>query len=373
MMTEATTTETRPRLLTFGAGGWVILLAVAFTILVMVLMGLRIVQHLSSVPPGDGRDPATYGFALTPSLIDTAAIAAAQKHRDVVPSLQDPSVMPGGSVATFKRGTFLVPSDRVVGVVIDGVARAYPLSMLACHAVVNDRLGERDIAVTYDPICDSAVVFDRTPDGVETPLEFGVSGLVCNANLLFYDRSAEPGAESLWSQLRGRAVTGPAAAAGLRLERIPFGLVHWSDWLDAHPDTTVLEPNLADDYLMDMYKKTSYDGYYQSDTLFFGASAPPVDEPAVKAPCVVIMSSAGGRAHVVPYPVIEAAADADGVWETELDGRLLRFSYRHGPPAVRVTAEDGGSVDAIHVRWFAWYGIDPDAAVVTGTGVREAG
>ena len=109
------------------------------------------------------------------------------------------------------HGRFLVPGDLVIGLSLHGEARAYPLEILALHEVCNDTLGGEPILVTYQPLCDSAVVFERRVDGHTR--EFGVSGLLYNSNLLMYDRHPEqPQDESLWSQLQFRALAGPAAA-----------------------------------------------------------------------------------------------------------------------------------------------------------------
>jgi hypothetical protein len=87
------------------------------------------------------------------------------------------------------------------------------------HEAANDVVGGTPIAVTYCPLCNSPLVFDRRVAG--RTLEFGVSGLLYESNVLLYDRAASGGAESLWNQIQMRAVTGPAARAGQSLRLLP--------------------------------------------------------------------------------------------------------------------------------------------------------
>ncbi len=144
-------------------------------------------------PIGDGRHVASYGFTLEPCLVPRALLVASGMPKDGLAALVDPPVWTGlqADAARVGHGRFLVPSDRVVGVRLGGAARAYPLRMLVWHEVVNDTLGGVPIAVTYDPLCDSAVAFRREVRG-ET-LAFGVSGLLFDSNLVLYDRRAAAG------------------------------------------------------------------------------------------------------------------------------------------------------------------------------------
>jgi hypothetical protein len=262
---------------------------------------------------GDGKDVETYGFELTPCLV------------------------------------------RVIGVSVNGAARAYPILILNCHEVVNDTLGGVPIVVTYNPPCDSAVAFERTVGG--EILEFGVSGLLYNSNLLMYDRREGGAGESLWSQLLGKAIVGPAAAGGRTLTMIDTALVAWADWLAAHPDTTVVD---RDPKKLKLYKQTNYDGYFQSPRLRFPVSPmPPRDGPRAKDR-VVVVSTDGARA-VYPLADIARRADGDGTLRTTLDGTAVRLRYRADPPTVAVTGEPGGAaIRAVHSFWFAWHAMYPD-------------
>jgi hypothetical protein len=114
----------------------------------------------------------------------------------------------------------------------DAAARAYPVRYLNYHEVVNDRVGGTPVAVTWCPLCGSAVVYDRRVDG--RVLEFGVSGKLADDDLVVYDR--ETGSE--WKQSLGTAIAGPLAGAELRV--LPASVTTYDRFAAAHPDGVVL-------------------------------------------------------------------------------------------------------------------------------------
>lgn len=122
----------------------------------------------------------------------------------------------------------------VAGLALGEEARAYPLNVLAFHQVVNDSVGGIPVAVTYDPLCSSAIAFVRRAEG--STLNLRVSGKILRNNLLMYDE----GTRSLWSQMRGRAVEGPLV--GKTMETLALEVVKWSIWSADHPGTLFLEP-----------------------------------------------------------------------------------------------------------------------------------
>ena len=113
-----------------------------------------------------------------------------------------------------------------------GETRAYPLRILTWHEVVNDELGGVPVAVTYCPLCNSAVGFEREVAG--QVLTFGVSGLLRNSDLVMWDRQTE----SLWQQLTGEGIVGELA--GTQLKFIPVTIVSWETFREQFPDGTVL-------------------------------------------------------------------------------------------------------------------------------------
>jgi hypothetical protein len=227
--------------------------------------------RISGRPPvvGDGHDPATYGFDLGDNQVPGAALVASGRPRDGIQVLDHPRVLTRAEVEARRK--YLVPGDLVLGVEVAGEARAYPLRIMQWHEIANDELGGVPIAVTYAPLADAAAVFDRRRDG--RVLRFGHSGLLLNSTLLMYDRGRGGDPTSLWSQVLGRAVTGPAA--GEELRRLPCAVVPWRQWLAGHPATTVLggEPTYRKPY-----RRAPYSTYREREVLRFPISPRP-DRP----------------------------------------------------------------------------------------------
>lgn len=136
------------------------------------------------------------------------------------------------------KATFLTLDDRVVGVIIDQSARAYPLKILTWHQVVDDSIAGNAIAITYCPLTGSAIVYDRTL-GKKT-LMLGTSDRLFDSNLLFFDQTSK----SLWSQIKGEAIAGPLT--GQRLNALPSVVTPWGVWKVYHPDTRVLNASATD-------------------------------------------------------------------------------------------------------------------------------
>lgn len=129
-------------------------------------------------------------------LISLDKIKGGGPPKDGIPSIDSPKF------TTIENSQFISDSDIVIGLVINGDVRAYPLFILVWHEIVNDTVGEIPVAVTYCPLCYTNQVFERIIDG--KIVEFGTSGKLYNSNLLMYDRLTD----SYWSQSLGMAVTG---------------------------------------------------------------------------------------------------------------------------------------------------------------------
>jgi hypothetical protein len=335
-------------------GGWIVAAALALATIAFAFYAAGLVRHRAH-PVGDGRRVATYGFSLTPCLVPRELLVASGMPKDGLPALVDPPLwtVAQADAATVGHGRFLVPGDRVIGVRLGGAARAYPLRMLVWHEVVNDTLGGVPVAVTYDPLCDSAVAFRREARGER--LTFGVSGLLFDSNLLMYDRQMGGKVESLWSQLLFRAVAGPAAAAGAALEVLPISVETWADWRREHPDTTVPGP---DPRMMERYASDPYASYVASDLLRFPvAPLPAASRLAPKTPVVALGGATGWTAF--PFPTFAAAAPSPSAPATPplVSATLASsLSYRAQGPTVAVNADalpPGTAV--VYASYFAWY------------------
>lgn len=338
----------RPRLLDWRSGGWVVALAL---MIVGVLVGWRVLPLIgqSSRAIGDGTDPESYGFDLSSLSVPRTGLAAAGFPRDGLPAMTDPVTMPGSDVAAYNeehRGKYLVSTDRVIGVELNGEARAYPIRVLNWHEVVNDTLGGVPIAVAYHPLCDSVVVFDRRIG--ERVVQFGVSGLLHNSNHLLYDRSSEPESPSLWSPLLARAVSGPAAVRGERLRPLPVSLARWATWLEHRPDTDVPRP--ADDRFK-RYGREPYGNYYATGELRYPVVPPPPEGgwPPMDRLAIVL----DGKTARVQR--LGSASGLSGPPAPPQDDPPLRFDLTVDPPSALVDPDSESRV--IFALWFAWHAI----------------
>jgi len=156
------------------------------------------------------------GFVVIAPLIPVNEIYSGGPARDGIPALDHPVFVQASEAA------FLSPDDKLLGVDFNGAIKAYPIGILNYHELVNDQFNGQPVTVSYCPLCGTGLVFNPQVKGEH--LAFGVSGLLYNNDLLMYDRNTD----SLWSQIEGRAISGPLR--GTRLERIPVEHTTWRVW-----------------------------------------------------------------------------------------------------------------------------------------------
>jgi thiol-disulfide isomerase/thioredoxin len=165
----------------------------------------------------------TYVADLDLGLLDLGCPA-----RDCIPSIDQPEF----ETPTEAQG-WLKPTDLVVSVTYNGATKAYPVKILNWHEIVNDDFNGEPLAITFCPLCNSALVFRRPIVDGKT-LEFGVSGRLYKSDLVMYDRQTA----SFWSQIEGRAIIGPLA--GQRLEYVPTEMMTWQKWQERYSIAWVL-------------------------------------------------------------------------------------------------------------------------------------
>ncbi len=178
-------------------------------------------------------------------LIDPAELLSGGPPPDGIPSIDHPEF------EQADRVDWLEENEAVLSLTVGGETRAYPLRVMTWHEIVNDVVGGTPVAVTYCPLCNSGVAFERTVAG-EGKLNFGTSGLLYADNLVMYDRQTQ----SLWPQLTGQASVG--VLTGTQLVAIPMGTVAWSDFLAEHPSAQVLSQDTGFDR---PYGSNPYAGY----------------------------------------------------------------------------------------------------------------
>jgi hypothetical protein len=339
-----------PKARFLSKGGWWVIGAVAVSTLAFAYYAAQAVRARASHGVGDGRDPASYGFVLEPCLVPRDLLVASGMPKDGLPALADPATwsVAEATAASSRRTRFLVPHDRVIGVKVEGKARAYPLRILVWHEVANDTLAGVPIAVTYNPLCDSAVVFRRTVGA--RALTFGVSGLVFDSDLVMYDREARPQRESLWSQLLFKAIAGPAAGSGATLAVLPISVETWADWRRENPDTTVLAP---DPRMAARYASDPYTSYFGNDLVRFPVR--PLPSPTLyplKSPVVAIGTPGAWRAF--PFSTLTGAVSESP--RTSANAPDAALSVRPDVPTVAVdTTRLAPGTGVVYASYFAWY------------------
>ena len=284
------------------------------------------------------------GFDVSNASIPADEIFKGGPPRDGIPALTDPKYVAPG------QASYLAGEDRVMGVVIEGTPHAYPVGIMNYHEIVNHSTDQGQWLISYCPLCGTGMVFDAEVSGRE--LTFGVSGLLYNSDLLMYDRQTE----SLWSQIEGRAVSGPLK--GKELELMPSRLTSWKAWRAEHPDTRVLSRDTGH---RRNYDSTPYGNYEQSSTVFFPI-AERDDRYHPKA--WVIGMTSGDKARAWPFKELKATGK-ETIQDT-FDGRELTIHFDAENRSARITNDAGKELAATTGFWFAWHAFHPDTQVFTG-------
>ncbi len=178
--------------------------------------------------------------------------------KDGIPSLDHPEMIDG------KDAEYLVGSDFVFGISINGDVRAYPLRIMGWHEMFNDVIGGVPLALAYCTLCGSGILFE-TDVGRERPFVFGSSGFLYRSNKLMFDRETH----SLWNQFTGTPVVGPLVGSGYVLKQRPVVIEPWVRWFARNPDTKVLSLNTGHD--RNYGSGVVYDKYFSSPDLMFPA------------------------------------------------------------------------------------------------------
>lgn len=276
--------------------------------------------------------------------------------RDGIPPIDQPRFQ-----TVAQASAWLKPREPVISVGVYGDARAYPLQILIWHEIVNDWVGGVPISVTFCPLCNTAIAFDRQIPGYT--LDFGTTGTVRHSDLVMWDRQTE----SWWQQATGEAVVGELT--GTRLQMVPASIISWAEFQQQRPSGRVLSRDTGHrrDYGRNPY--VGYDDIGQSPFLFDGPTdgrlrpmervvSVTVSNESVAYPFPalrdrrLVTDSVGGQPIVVFFEPGTASA---------LDGSDIASSRDVGSSAVYLAQVDNQPLA------FAW---DGNAFVDTDTGSR---
>ncbi|PIQ90015.1 MAG: hypothetical protein COV72_00085 [Candidatus Omnitrophica bacterium CG11_big_fil_rev_8_21_14_0_20_42_13] len=274
---------------------------------------------------------ALFGFDYSKHSIPTEQIHDGGPPKDGIPALTDPEFTSGNDAK------YLGPKDRVLGISINGEAKAYPINILNWHEVVNDRVGGKDVLVSYCPLCGTGMVFDAHIKGIRSL--FGVSGKLYNSDVLMYDKQTE----SLWSQIKMEAVTGPMT--GEKLALLSARHTTWEAWRSQYPDTLILSSKTG--YSRD-YSRNPYAGYGQSPEIYF-----PVDHRDNRLPVkewvVGVVINGQPKAYSFGRLTKEKAAVEDVIADKE----ITVYFDKNNESAV-VKDNNGNVIPSVQAYWFAW-------------------
>ena len=182
--------------------------------------------------------------------------------KDGIPAIDNPKFIP------LSESDY---PDGVQAIVLTGTeqTKAYPYNILTLHEIVNDTFDGTPVAITFCPLCGSAIVYDRTlPDGQVST--FGVSGSLLESNMIMYDRTTE----NLWQQSTGETLAGSFLPA--KLDIVKFQLLDMGSIRKAHPNALILSENTG---FRRNYNRNPYSGYETNNGFYFAPSELNTDLP----------------------------------------------------------------------------------------------
>ena len=316
--------------------------------------------------------------------------------KDGIPAIDHPHF-----VTVKEADAWLKDREPVILFEMNGDARAYPIQILIWHEIVNDEVGRVPVVVTFCPLCNTAIAFDRRVGGLV--LDFGTTGRLRFSNLLMYDRQTE----TWWQQATGEAIIGELT--GTRLRFLPASIVAWETFKTSYPQGKVLSQQTG--YRRN-YGQNPYSGYDSVDNIPFLYQGP--DTPGTLPPMARVLTvDLNGEAVAYPYRVLtqrhlvndlvggepivvfwqpgvasplDRATISEGkdvgtaaAFSRRVDDRVLTFVYRAG----EIRDEETGStwdvlgravrgplagraldpVVSINHFWFSWAAFRPDTRV----------
>jgi len=281
--------------------------------------------------------PFLVGFDTRNSIVPSAEIRSGGPGKDGIPALFNPEFIDSD------QASYLRPDDRVLGIELAGEARAYPIRLLNWHELVNDVVGESAILISYCPLCGTGMAFDRSIH--HEIYEFGVSGKLYNSDVLFYDKKTD----SLWSQIRMEAISGPMVSQKLNQLRVTH--TTWEKWKSGHPKTRVLSLNTG--YSRD-YGRDPYAGYGQVTRLYF-----PVNNKDSRLHSKDWVLGIEINGHTKAYPFV-LLGKLEMPIRDKVGGQEIDIYFDKEGSSGYITDQEGEIIPTVQAYWFAWAAFHPD-------------
>lgn len=276
------------------------------------------------------------------SVINIDQILSGGPGKDGIPALTDPKF------TSINNASDSI-TDDVRGLVVEnnGVVKFYPYTIMVWHEIVNDIVGGKPLTVTFCPLCGSAIVFDPEVNG--EVLEFGVSGLLYESNLLMFDRVTE----TLWSQIEGRAVVGELSKA--ELEIFPTQVLTFRQVKDAYPEAKILSDETGFNREYDFYPYGDYDE--DNEQFLFGTSFNDDRLPSKELMYAV-------RVDDTPVAFVSEQLIDEGVANLEVNGITLVGNSVDGEITI-VRTDTNEPLPGFFAMWFSW-SIHNEGGIVWG-------
>ena len=290
---------------------------------------------LGALVVGGCQDTGVSGVGIDPICNLDTDLLIASLQPNAIPAINEPPMVAADDPAV----EYLLDSDRVLGVVVEGEARAYPHNVFWWHEIINDRIGDEWISITFCPLTGSGLGFDPELDGVGR-LDLGVSGLLFANNLVMFDRSS--------GDVYGPQLTVTGACDTFRdrsLTLVAVQEMSWGRWKELHPDTRVVSGDLSFNRNYRQYPYGSYDRIDNGELLMSmsvdrsrpikervlairegegeGGKGYPFGELAELGAVVAVNETVGG----VPTAVFYESADGEAAlaYDARVGGQTLTF------------------------------------------------
>ena len=282
------------------------------------------------------------GFDLHEALIPINEILSGGPPKDGIPSINSPKFVP------VSEAKFMKKKDRILGIYRNGRAKAYPIKIMNWHEIVNDYFADEAIVITYCPLCGSGVAYEANIKNIKRT--FSVSGLLYHSDVLLFDRQSE----SLWSQIKNQAVSGPLK--GEKLTPVILEHTSWENWKKQFENTLVLSTETG--YQRD-YSRDPYIGYEKKKETYF-----PINNKDERFHPKVTVLGMEIDGKFKAYPFSELKKVKGLIWDNFNQQNIqIEFDKKHKSASIK--NEKGEKIPSVTLFWFAWIAFHPDSEVFT--------
>jgi len=262
--------------------------------------------------------------------IDLLEILDGGPGKDGIPSIDNPKFV--SVTESIEQGE----QDENFGIKIEigGEVKFYPYSILVWHEIVNDRINNKPILVTFCALCGSGIVYD--PIVENDRLKFGVSGKLWQSNLLMYDDKTE----SLWSQSIGESVVGDLTSKKLKI--IDSDLISFKEFREKYPEGKVLSRETGHTR---NYNNYPYGDYDSNDRLYFPVS---INDNRLEAKELMYIVNFEDKS------VAFKRSDLLEIKEVNLDVNNKNINAKSVGGEIIITDDNGNNLAGYHEMWFSW-------------------